>query len=136
MEFVQQIIARMSGIGFQVKSWSVTLSAGLFALSATGANVSFAVLAFIPILVFWGLDAWFLQAELQYRDLYDHLRTASDKDRYPSDRDRYDLNPATFKIQKKYLLDVALRGPLPYFHITLLVAAVIVIVVLQFVTQK
>jgi hypothetical protein len=76
LEFVQAIIARMAGNSFLLKGWTVTLSAALFALAAKDSNAVFALLAIIPEVSFWGLDAYYLRQERLYRKLYDDLRLA------------------------------------------------------------
>ena len=72
IEFVQEVIARMNGNSFQLKTWAVTLTAGLFALSERS-NPWFALLAVAPIFLFWLFDAYYLKLERQYRYLYDDL---------------------------------------------------------------
>jgi hypothetical protein len=59
---------------FLLKGWSVVLVSALFALSAANSSQHFVLLAYIPAIVFWGLDGYFLSIERQYRDLYDEVR--------------------------------------------------------------
>ena len=40
------------------------------ALAASGTNQGYVLIAYIPIAVFWFLDAYFLMMERQYRDLF------------------------------------------------------------------
>lgn len=74
LDFVQAVINRLSTNSFLLKGWSVVLVSALFALSATDAEVSFVFLAYIPAVVFWGLDGYFLALERDYRRLYDRIR--------------------------------------------------------------
>ncbi len=80
LELVQGVINRLSTNSFLLKGWSVVLVAALFALSAAESRIEFVFLAFIPVIVFWGLDGFFLCQEKLYRKLYDHVRHQSDKD--------------------------------------------------------
>jgi hypothetical protein len=89
LEFVQQIIARLNGNSFQLKTWAVTLTAGLFALSERS-HPGFAALAIGPILVFWILDAYYLTLERQYRGLYKHLCEHAEDQEYSKGK-RYSL---------------------------------------------
>jgi hypothetical protein len=73
LEFIQKIIVRMAGNSFLLKGWSVTVTSGLFALSAKDNNPIFAFVALFPSLVFWGLDAYYLRQERLFRRLYDVL---------------------------------------------------------------
>ncbi len=74
LEMIQGIINRLSTNSFLLKGWSVVLVSALFALSASGSNLSFIYLAYIPAFVFWGLDGYFLWEEQKFRKLYDHVR--------------------------------------------------------------
>jgi len=74
LEICQSVISRMAGNSFFLKGWSVTLIVGLFALAAQGANVRFVYVAYIPTLLFWLLDAYYLRQERLFRKLYDQIR--------------------------------------------------------------
>lgn len=71
---IQAVISRMASNSFYLKGWTVTLVAGLTALSARDANKLFFLIAFPPLLAFWLLDAYFLGLERSYRDLYNAVR--------------------------------------------------------------
>lgn len=70
LEAIQRVVDRLSNISFILKGWAVSLVAGLMALAASGSNQGFVLIAYIPIAVFWFLDAYFLMMERQYRDLF------------------------------------------------------------------
>ena len=74
LELIQGIINRLSTNSFLLKGWSVVLVSALFALSAGNSNPAFVFLAYIPALVFWGLDGYFLWEEKKFRILYDRVR--------------------------------------------------------------
>ena len=74
LELVQGVITRMAGNSFMLKGWAVTLAAAIFALSAKDAEKSYFIVAYIPIIVFWLLDSYYLQQERLYRSLYDKVR--------------------------------------------------------------
>jgi hypothetical protein len=71
LEFIQAIIARMANHAFLLKGWTVTLSAALFTLAVKESSREFALVAIVPALVFWGLDAYYLRQERLFRRLYD-----------------------------------------------------------------
>lgn len=79
LELVQGVVTRMAANSFLLKGWTVTLTAALFALAAKDSNATFAVIALLPALSFWGLDAYYLRQERLFRRLYDELRLASDE---------------------------------------------------------
>lgn len=80
LELIQGVINRFSTNSFLLKGWSVVLVSALFALSASDSKVSFILLAYIPTIVFWGLDGYFLSVERLYRKLYDQVRVKENDD--------------------------------------------------------
>jgi hypothetical protein len=70
LEFIQAVIARLNSNSFQVKGWAVTITAGLYALAANGANFRFVWVTFIPIFSLWVVNAHFNMYERRFRDLY------------------------------------------------------------------
>ena len=79
LQMIQDVISRMAGNSFLLKGWTVTLIAGVFALSSNDANKLYFLIAYIPILVFWGLDSYYLCQERKYRKLYDFVRIKDSK---------------------------------------------------------
>lgn len=79
LEAIQRVVDRLSNTSFILKGWAVSLVAGLMALSASGSNQGYALLAYIPITVFWFLDAYFLMMERQYRDMFNRNIDLSQK---------------------------------------------------------
>jgi hypothetical protein len=80
LELIQGVINRLSTNSFLLKGWSVVLVSALFALSASDRNRAFVFLAYIPAIVFWGLDGFFLWQEQLYRALYNHVRLLKDEE--------------------------------------------------------
>lgn len=74
LELVQGVINRMANNSFLLKGWAVTLVAGIFALAGKDTDKLYFLAAYIPIIVFWGLDAYYLYQERLYRSLYDKVR--------------------------------------------------------------
>jgi hypothetical protein len=75
LEFIQNVITRMNTNSFMIKGWAITLISAIFALAAKDANRLYALVAYIPLPMFWLLDAFFLSQERQYRALYDKVRS-------------------------------------------------------------
>lgn len=71
LEFIQGVITRMSTNSFLIKGWSVTLVAAIFALAAKDAKPIFAVVAYLPVVIFWVLDAYYLALERRFRKLFE-----------------------------------------------------------------
>lgn len=80
MEFIQNTIHRMASNSFSLKGWAVTLVAGIFALASKDTDKMYFLVAYIPIIAFWGLDAYYLYQEKRFRALYDIVRISDEAD--------------------------------------------------------
>ncbi|MBB5235543.1 hypothetical protein [Deinococcus budaensis] len=74
LELLQGIISRLSGHGFLLKGWAVTLTVGLLTFAGATGQARLAALAGVPTLMFWMLDAYFLTREHEYRRRFEALR--------------------------------------------------------------
>lgn len=74
LEFIQNIINRMNSNSFQIKEWMITIVSALLALYANSNNVTYIFVAIVPTLLFWYLDAYYLQLERKFRGLYDDVK--------------------------------------------------------------
>jgi hypothetical protein len=80
LEMIQAVITRMGSNSFSVKGWSVTLVAALFALAASQNKPDFVLIAFLPAIVFWGLDAYYLRQERLFRALYNDVASKKEEE--------------------------------------------------------
>lgn len=127
LELIQGVINRMSSNSFMLKGWAVTLVAGIFALSANGADKRFFVITYIPVLVFWFLDAYYLFQERLYRLLYNEVRQKADKDiDFDLRTEKYKTNTPLSYIKCLFSLTEFL-----YYFPLAIISTVIVIVSLQ-----
>lgn len=90
IDIIQGIINRMAHNSFMIKGWAITLVVVALLLQGTKYQV---LLAFIPLLVFWFLDAYFLWQERMYRKLYDWVIS----NRLKTDQYLFDMNAYRFK---------------------------------------
>ena len=90
LEFIQNVVNRLSTNSFLLKGWTVVLVGSLFVLSDQKDGAGFVYLAFLPALVFWGLDGYFLWQERVYRELYNRVR-AKEADAIDFDMDTRDV---------------------------------------------
>ena len=67
LEMIENIIERMAKNSFQLKAWAMTLVTVVGALGAKEADKRFMLLAFVPIIGFWLLDAFYVQQERRYK---------------------------------------------------------------------
>lgn len=56
-----------------IKGWAITLVAALFALATKDTDRSFVLIAYMPLIVFWALDGYYLCRERGYRELYEEV---------------------------------------------------------------
>ncbi len=68
IDLIQDIIKRMASNSFMIKGWTITLVVATLLLKGSKVQV---FIAFIPLITFWFLDAYFLWQERLYRKLYD-----------------------------------------------------------------
>ncbi|WP_418328806.1 hypothetical protein [Ruminococcus sp.] len=78
LEMIQAVINRMASNSFMLKGWAVTLVAGIMALSAKDTDKMYFLVAYIPIIIFWGLDSYYLLQERLYRSLYKKICSTDD----------------------------------------------------------
>lgn len=79
LQMIQGVINRMGANSFAAKGWTVTLTAAIFALAAAkDADKTLLWIPYIPVMVFWLLDAFFLRQEHLYRKLYDEVRATDE----------------------------------------------------------
>ena len=79
LEFIQLTIVRLAANSFLVKAWAVTLVAALFAITVSGAK-DYVFIAYVPLISFWVLDAYYLRQERLFRGLYDIVRVKKEED--------------------------------------------------------
>ena len=70
LEMIENIIERMAKNCFQLKTWTMTLVVLIGGLASKDTERKFILIAFIPIIVFWLLDTYYLRLERQFRILY------------------------------------------------------------------
>ena len=124
LEMIQAVVTRMATNSFMLKGWAVTLVAGVFVLAAKDSHPLYFLIAYIPVILFWFLDSYYLQLERKFRVLYKQV----------GNRDEADLTfcikaPDTRSADKtmycQSLISITEAGF--YVPMALLVAAVVVI---------
>jgi|ERR1035438_655764 hypothetical protein len=122
LEFIQNIITRMNANSFVIKGWSVTLVSALFALAADKSNLKFVLVAYIPVIVFWILDAFFLSQEKQYRALYKQVAAKNEKDI------DFNLNASTFNSEGRgWFCSIFTKTLIPFHGALLSVLALVTV---------
>lgn len=109
ISLIQEIIKRMASNSFMIKGWAVTLIVATLLLKGNKHQV---LIAFIPLLVFWFLDAYFLWQERLYRKLYDWVVAS----RLKTDEYLFSMNAYRFKNEVQSILGVMFSVTLRWFY--------------------
>src|SRR3989344_3885100 len=80
LEFIQTTISRMASNLFFLRGWTISLVAGLLALLVKEANHNYIFVIYLPIVIFWILDGYFLSQERLFRTLYNKVRKLNEKE--------------------------------------------------------
>lgn len=123
LEFIQAVIGRMSSNSFLIKGWSITLVAALFALAAENANVRYAVIAYIPIIIFWILDGFFIAQEKQYRELYKivSLKSESEID--------FNMDASAWRGEHSWPSSIFTKTLIPFHGTAIVVVSIVMFVI-------
>lgn len=108
-DLIQEVIKRQANNSFQIKGWTVTLIVVALIFRSSDFQLFG---AFIPLLGFWGLDAYFLRQEKQYRLLYDWVR----EHRPETDEYLFDLDASRFEDEVKGVPKMMLSPSLLWFY--------------------
>jgi hypothetical protein len=95
LEFAQTAIARMAGHSFALKGWSITLTTAVIAVAYKQNDKDILLVGLMPVVLFWGLDAYFLTLEHGFRDIYKRVASEFASDTPPS----FDLSPAKITLR-------------------------------------
>ena len=110
IEIIQDIIKRMAFNSFMIKGWAITLV--VVALLLKGTHKYQVWIAFIPLVVFWFLDAYFLWQERLYRKLYDWVV----QNRLKTNEHLFDMNAYRFKGEVQSKLRIMFSITLGWFY--------------------
>jgi hypothetical protein len=129
LKMLQGIINRLAGNSFSIKGWSVTLVAAILAWAAGkdagSATIVFALAAMIPVLFFWGLDAYYLNLERQFRKLYEVILLEEKKPENERTIQRFSMSLQPIANQVETVKCTAWRNAVWGFHLPLFVAVVL-----------
>ena len=123
LKIVQDIIKRLALNSFLIKGSTITLVVATLLLKG---NKFQSLLAFIPIIVFWYLDAYFLWLERLYRRLYDWIRT----NRLTSEEYLFDMNYRRFIKDEQSRLRVMFSLTLGCFYGSIFVLTLLYVIFL------
>ena len=74
MEMIQAVVSRLAGNSFLIKGWAITVTGTFLGFAIDRNHAGLAAAAFLPAIVFWLLDTYYLRAERLFRELYNQVR--------------------------------------------------------------
>lgn len=125
LELLQAVISKMSNNSFVIKGWCITLVVGLLALSAKDSNHTLVFVAYLPLVMMWGMDAYYLRQERLYRRLYDECRAQLDASA------DFSMNTAAVEKQTPAWARVMFSRTLLLFYGTMAVALLLTTTILR-----
>jgi len=95
LEFIQGAITRMANNAFSIKKWAVSLIAILSTIvTATDSQGTVIVALALMVLMFWGLDGFFLATERRFIKEFQHVSAKSEEEI------DFVINPLNYKNEK------------------------------------
>lgn len=70
LDHIQGVITRHNYNSFMIKSWTITICTAILALAGTWKEPTIALIALVPVIVFWFLDSFYLANERCFVSLY------------------------------------------------------------------
>lgn len=109
VDLIQNIIKRMASNSFMIKGWTITLVVATLLLKDENIKV---LIAYIPLVVFWYLDSYFLQQERMYRKLYNWVI----ENRLKTDEYLLDMNAYRFSFEVDTVIQIMFSKTLFWFY--------------------
>lgn len=119
LEIIEGVIERLSQNSFALKGWAMTLVVAICALSAAGSERRFIVVAIIPIIVFWFLDAFYLRRERKYRELYNRVRLKAEL--------QFDMDISVIEGRKTGFFNCLFSASEWPFYLAILVGVIVIV---------
>jgi hypothetical protein len=124
LELIQNVITRMANNSFLLKGWSVTILSAILAIAASKDGLHQIVwIGFLPAVMFWLLDGYFLRQERLYRKLWDRIRTGDQE--APTD---FTMDTSAVDAAVYSLIRTCLTKTLYLFHGALVIVIILIVV--------
>jgi len=128
LEFIQSVITRMNTNCFQIKTWTITISSGLLAISANTKNPAFVAVAIFPVIMFWILDSYYLTQERKFRGLYNDVAGVSPN---PREIKPFEMSPDLYVGEEYSFCNILFSDTLSKFYMTIIVILIVLVVILM-----
>ena len=94
LEMIQSVINRLNTNSFQFKGMAITIVAALLAIYASTQKTDFILIAVLPTIIFWLLDASYLGFERKFRELYKDMAGLNENPTYTT---LFEMNTEDYK---------------------------------------
>lgn len=130
LEFIHGTITRMNQNSFQLKGWMITIVSALMALYASSQNVMYIWISIIPTVIFWLLDAYYLQQERKFRGIYNDAAELTSEQNKIVIRD-FEMPIQKYKGGKYSYFKVLISKTIIGLYLSVIVFLIIIAIVLQ-----
>ncbi len=120
LKLIQSVINRMAQVSFIIKGWTLTIAVAVLGFAVSSSQSAIGFLGLIPIILFWGLDAYYLKQERLYRKLYTKVRKQDTE--IPS----YSMNTTLVDAEIESWWATLKRPTLIYLYLTLVLMMIAV----------
>lgn len=120
-EFVQSVITRMNTNSFHLKGLMITLVSaflGVFA-SSSDISVNFLLIPIPLVVLFWFLDAYYLQLERQFRGIYNDICDLNTEPKKTTQV--FQMNPKLYKKDDYRYFKVLLSPSILFLYLSIII---------------
>ena len=131
LEMIEIIIERMAKNSFQLKAWAMALVTVVGALGTKESDKRFILLAFVPIIGFWLLDAFYVQQERRYRALYRSVCEKNEED-IDFNLNTRDITFTSDEEERIHFFNCLKSASVSLFYGVLTVTIILLVLILEF----
>ncbi|MDR3596505.1 hypothetical protein [Clostridium sp.] len=121
LEFIQNIIERLSGNSFMIKKWCVAIVSAILVVGAKDKNNTITIVSLIPITTLWILDGFYLYKERLFRMLYKKVSLLKES------QIDFDMDTDEFKGYKNLWISAIFSRTLMFFYFTIYLSMILFI---------
>jgi len=123
MSMVQGVITRLETNCFTLKTLAMTLSVAIIAFigSIQNPTVIYPLAGYLPIFVFWLMDAQYLRLGRLYRKLFDAIKNHEENE-------PFNMNIQSFIKDEKSTLQVALSWSILWFYLSIFIMFSLIVI--------
>ena len=127
-KIIQNTISRMAQNSFLIKTWSITLIAGISVLTFNFISTLIFSILIGVILIFWILDTYYLRLERLYRFLYEDVVNAFNDQSKKGQIKLFDMKYEVFKENIHSFLRIMVSKSEGLFYLTLVCGLIFLLV--------